>query len=41
MVNIALNIINSLAEIPTGGLFNHTIILNNKKNTKFLDFFIV
>ena len=42
MVNIALNIINSLAEIPTGwGLFNHTIILNNKENTKFLDLFVV
>ena len=41
MVNIALNIINFLAEIPTGGLFNHTIILNNKENTKFLDLFVV
>ena len=40
MVNIALNI---LAKIPTsgGGLFNHTIIINNKENTKFLDFLIV
>ena len=28
-----------LAKIPTwGGLFNHTIIINNKENTKFLDF---
>ena len=39
MVNIALNI---LAKTPTwGGLFNHTIVLNNKEKTKFLDFFIV
>ena len=31
-----------LAENPTwGGEFNHTIILNNKENTKFLDFLIV
>ena len=31
-----------LEKIPTwGGLFNHTIILNNKENTKFLDFFVV
>ena len=32
-----------LAKTPTwgGGLFNHTIVLNNKENTKFLDFFIV
>ena len=34
MVNIALKII---AEQP-GGLFNHTIIINNKENIKFLDF---
>ena len=26
---------------PGGGLFNHTIILNNKENTKFLDFLAV
>ena len=39
---VSKNIINSLAEIPTwGGLFNHTIVLNNKENTKFLDFLIV
>ena len=31
-----------LVKIPTwGGLFNHTIILNNKENTKFLDLFVV
>ena len=24
-----------------GGIFNHTIILNNKENTKFLDFLVV
>ena len=31
-----------LEKTPTwGGLFNHTIILNNKENTKFLDFLIV
>ncbi len=42
MINIALNIINSLAETPTwGGLFNHTIIINNKENTKFLDLLVV
>ena len=39
MVNIASKII---AETPTwGGLFNHTIIVKNKENTKFLDFFVV
>ena len=38
MVNIALKII---AEQPGGGLFNHTIIINNKENTKFLDLFVV
>ena len=39
MVNITSNI---LAKTPTwGGVFNHTIILNNKENSKFLDFFIV
>ena len=39
MVNIASKI---LAETPTwGGLFNRTIILNNKENTKFLDLFVV
>ena len=26
---------------PGGGLFNHTIIINNKENTKFLDFLAV
>ena len=33
----------NLTETPTwgGGLFNHTIILNNKENTKFLDLFVV
>ena len=30
-----------LEKIPTWGVFNHTIILNNKENTKFLDFFVV
>ena len=30
-----------LVKIPTLVLLNHTIILNNKENTKFLDFFIV
>ena len=32
-----------LEKIPTwgGGLFNHTIIINNKENTKFLDLFVV
>ena len=30
------------AENPTwGGLFNHTIVLNEKENTKFLDFLVV
>ena len=39
MVNIASKF---LAERPTrGGLFNHTIVLNNKENTKFLDLFVV
>ena len=39
---VSKNIINSLAETPTwGGLFNHTIIINNKENTKFLDFSII
>ena len=39
MVNIASKII---AETPTwGGLFNHNIIVKNKENTKFLDFFVV
>ncbi len=37
MVNMTSNI---LAETPTLVLFNHTII-NDKENTKFLDFFIV
>jgi hypothetical protein len=26
-----------LEKIPTWGVFNHTIIINNKENTKFLD----
>ena len=30
-----------LEKIPTWGVFNHTIIINNKENTKFLDFLIV
>ena len=38
MVKVALKII---ATTPTWGLFNHTIILNNKENTKFLDFLVV
>ena len=40
MVNIASKI---LTETPTwgGGLFNHTIIINKKENTKFLDLFVV
>ena len=35
MVKVALKII---AETPTWGLFNHTIIIKDKENTKFLDF---
>ncbi len=35
MVNMTSNI---LAKTPTWGLFNHTIIINNKENTKLLDF---
>jgi hypothetical protein len=39
MVNITSNI---LAKTLTGGgLFNHSIIINNKENTKFLDFLVV
>ena len=38
MVNIASKI---LTETSAWGLFNHTIIINNKENTKFLDFLIV
>ena len=35
-------VVKKLAKILTwGGLFNHTIVLNDKENTKFLDFFIV
>ena len=36
-------VVKKLEKIPTwgGGLFNHTIILNNKENTKFLDFLMV
>ena len=31
-----------LEKIPTwGGLFNHTIIIKEKENTKFLDLFVV
>ncbi len=32
-----------LAKTPTwgGGLFNHTIIIKDKENTKFLDLFVV
>ncbi len=30
-----------LEKIPTWVLFNHTIVLNNKENTKFLDFLMV
>ena len=33
-------VVKKLEKIPTWGLFNHTI-LNNKENTKFLDFFMV
>ena len=35
MVNMTSNF---LAEIPTWGLFNYTIKLNNKEDTKLLDF---
>ena len=35
MVNITSKF---LAETPTWGLFNHTIIIKDKENTKFLDF---
>ena len=38
MVNMTSKII---AKIPTWGVFNQTIILNNKENTKFLDLFVV
>ena len=31
----------NLTETPTWGLFNHTIKLNKKENTKFLDLFVV
>ena len=35
-------VVKKLAKIPTwGGLFNHTIVLNDKENTKFLDLFVV
>ncbi len=34
-------VVKKLSEIPTWVIFNHTIILNGKENTKFLDFFIV
>jgi hypothetical protein len=35
MVKVALKII---AKTPTWGLFNYTIKLNNKEDTKLLDF---
>ena len=38
MVNIASKF---LAKTPTWGLFNHTIVLNNKEDTKFLDLLVV
>ena len=38
MINMTSKI---LAKIPTWGLFNHTIIIKDKENTKFLDFFMV
>ena len=39
MVNMTSKLI---AKIPTwGGLFNHTIIIKDKENTKFLDLFVV
>ncbi len=38
MVNITSK---ELSETPTLVLFNHTIILNNKENTNFLDFLMV
>ena len=35
-------VVKNLTETPTwGGVFNHTIILKNKENTKFLDLFVV
>ena len=34
-------VVKKLAKIPTWVIFNHTIILNNKENTKFLDFLVV
>ncbi len=30
-----------LEKTPTWGVFNHTIIINNKENTKFLDFLTI
>ncbi len=30
-----------LTKTPTWRGFNHTIVLNNKENTKFLDLFVV
>ncbi len=38
MVKVASNI---LAKTPTWVIFNHTIVLNDKENTKFLDFLVV
>ena len=32
-------VVKNLTKIPTwGGVFNHTIIIKDKENTKFLDF---
>ena len=33
-------VVKKLEKIPTWGLFNHTIIIKDKENTKFLDFFM-
>ena len=38
MVKVASNI---LAKTPTWVIFNHTIIINKKENTKLLDLFVV
>ena len=38
MVNITSK---ELSEKLILGIYNHTIILNNKENTKFLDLFVV
>ena len=34
-------VVKNLTETPTWRRFNHTIVLNNKENTKFLDLFVV